>query len=124
MPLLPINGINIHYEILGDRKKGMPMCYTPGGQSGIESSNSSGLIDSILTDQVCILLWDRRNSTGQTGVNFADEESLCKPELQMQCEDLHALLFALDLLPIVLMGNSTGSSLSVDFAMRYPKAVR
>ena len=125
MPYLTCNDIQIYYELIGEwpcKTHSYPICITPGGQSGLESSRE--LANCLKTDHNCILLWDRRNSLGRSGVEFMDEMSINSPEMDIQCSDLRCLLAALEMPRIVLMGNGAGARLSLLYAALNPKRVR
>jgi pimeloyl-ACP methyl ester carboxylesterase len=73
---------------------------------------------------VSIVLWDRRNSGGKSGVCFDDELSLRHYEMEVQATDLFVLLSKVKLLPCALFGNSSGARLQLLFAALFPDAVR
>jgi pimeloyl-ACP methyl ester carboxylesterase len=70
------------------------------------------------------LVWDKRNTMGQSGADFRNETIvLMKPELEIQVDDLYKLMKCLGMFPAVFVGLSTGSILHMHMAARHPDAV-
>jgi 2-hydroxy-6-oxonona-2,4-dienedioate hydrolase len=114
MPMIEINGGRIAYELMGE---GDPLVLTPGGRFSMEFPGVRPLAQE-LAQHYQVLLWDRPN-TGASDVKF-DGES----ESIMHADDLAALLHALDLPPVILVGGSAGSRLSLVTALRHPEVAR
>ena len=110
-----INGVEIHYEIHGDR--GPWVALTPGGRRGLDEIRS--LAARVAAGGYRVLIHDRRNC-GASEASIAGEGA----EHEIWAKDLHALLSQLGALPAVVGGSSSGCRMSIDFALRYPQAVR
>jgi pimeloyl-ACP methyl ester carboxylesterase len=115
MPITQINGVNINYEVLGER--GPFIALSPGGRR--EMGNVRSLADRLARAGYRVLIHDRRNC-GVSDVAFDGSRS----EYEIWADDLHALLTQLDGLPAVLSGGSSGGRLALLFALKYPDAVR
>jgi pimeloyl-ACP methyl ester carboxylesterase len=115
MPITEINGVNINYEVLGER--GPFIALSPGGRR--EMGNVRTLADRLARAGYRVLLHDRRNC-GASDVAFDGDRS----EYEIWADDLHALLTQLNGLPAVLSGGSSGGRLALLFALKYPDAVR
>src|SRR5262245_36053183 len=115
MPHADINGVSIHYEILGER--GPAMMLSPGGRHAMGNIRSFAERMSALGYRV--LLHDRRNC-GTSDVGFDPRKS----EYEVWADDLHALAGKLSMLPLIAGGSSSGARLALLFALRYPQAVR
>jgi pimeloyl-ACP methyl ester carboxylesterase len=115
MPITEINGVNINYEVLGER--GPFIALSPGGRR--EMGNVRTLADRMARTGYRVLIHDRRNC-GTSDVAFDGSRS----EYEIWADDLHALLTRLDGLPAVLSGGSSGGRLALLFALKYPDAVR
>ena len=115
MPISEINGVNINYEVLGER--GPFIALSPGGRR--EMGNVRTLADRLAHAGYRVLLHDRRNC-GVSDVAFDGSRS----EYEIWADDLHALLTQLNGLPAVLSGGSSGGRLALLFALKYPVAVR
>jgi pimeloyl-ACP methyl ester carboxylesterase len=115
MPIIEINGVNINYEVLGER--GPFIALSPGGRR--EMGNVRTLADRLARAGYRVLIHDRRNC-GVSDVAFDGTRS----EYEIWADDLHALLTRLDGLPAVLGGGSSGCRLALLFALKYPDAVR
>jgi len=115
MPITEINGVNINYEVLGER--GPFIALSPGGRR--EMGNVRTLADRLAGPGYRVLLHDRRNC-GASDVAFDGNRS----EYEIWADDLHALLTQLNGLPAVLSGGSSGGRLALLFALKYPDAVR
>ena len=115
MPISEINGVNINYEVLGER--GPFIALSPGGRR--EMGNVRTLANRLAGAGYRVLLHDRRNC-GASDLAFDGSRS----EYEIWADDLHALLTQLNGLPAVLSGGSSGGRLALLFALKYPDAVR
>src|ERR1700719_4229451 len=97
MPVVNIRGVDIHYEILGDR--GPFVALQPCGRraEGVRS-----LPEKIAEAGYRVIACDRRN-TGASGIAIEGEA-----ENDEWAEDLHELLGRLDALPAYIGGRSSG----------------
>ena len=115
MPVAEVRGVDIHYEVLGDR--GPWVALQPGGRRGLAGVVSLGRKIAEAGNRV--LIYDRRNC-GASGVSFEGGNS----ENEIWAEDLRELLFQLDALPAFIGGSSSGCRLALLLALRHPAAVR
>lgn len=115
MPVVTVRGIEITYEILGER--GAFLALQPGGRRGLAGVRSLG--EKIAEAGFRVLVYDRRNC-GASSVSFEGGAS----ENEIWVEDLHALLGELDARPAHIGGSSSGCRLALRFALRHPQAVR
>jgi pimeloyl-ACP methyl ester carboxylesterase len=115
MPVANIRGLDITYEVLGER--GAWVALQPGGRRGLDGVKSLG--EKIAEAGFRVLVYDRRNC-GASSVSFDGGGS----ENEIWAEDLHALLGALDAAPASIGGSSSGCRLALLFALRHPEAVR
>jgi len=95
MPIAEINGVNINYEVLGER--GPFIALSPGGRR--EMGNVRTLADRLARAGYRVLIHDRRNC-GASDVAFDGNRS----EYEIWADDLHVLLTQLNGLPAVLSG--------------------
>ncbi len=115
MPTALIRGVNIVYEVLGDR--GPWVALITGGRRGHEEFVPLG---QKLADQgFRVLLHDRRN-TGASDVVIEGSES----EEEIWTDDLYELFKQLGGLPAFVGGASSGARTSILFALRHPEATR
>ncbi len=114
MPLAEIRGVNINYEVLGER--GGWVALSPGGRRAKEAVRP--LASRIATAGYRVVIHDRRNC-GASDVAFDPAQA----EDHAWAEDLHVLLERLGALPAWIGGGSSGCRLSLYFALRYPKDV-
>lgn len=114
MPVAQIRGIDIRYEVLGER--GPFIALQPGGRRGLVSVKPLG--EKIAEAGYRVIVYDRRN-TGASSVRI-DGNS----ENDVWADDLHALLGKLDALPAYIGGSSSGCRLAMILALRHPEAVR
>ena len=114
MPTLHINGTEVPHEIHGDT--GPWVALAPGGRRGMDEIRSLAI--RIGSAGFRVLICDRRNC-GAAPVSFGGGS-----EHGLWADDLHALLGHLGALPAFIGGSSSGCRMSIDFALRYPKAVR
>lgn len=114
MAVANLRGININYEVIGDR--GPWVALSPGGRRGLDGVRD--LAERMAPAGYRTVIYDRRNC-GATDVLIEGEES----EFVIWADDLYALLTELKALPAVVGGGSSGCRLSFTFALRYPEAV-
>jgi len=114
MPVATVRGVDINYEILGER--GPWVALQPGGRRALAGVKSLG---EKLAESGCrVLVYDRRNC-GASGVSFDGGGS----ENEIWAEDLRALLSQLDALPAYIGGSSSGCRLALLMALRHPADV-
>src|ERR1700681_310787 len=114
MPVASIRGVDLHYEILGER--GPFVALQPGGRragAGVRS-----LAEKIAEAGYRVIAYDRRN-TGASGIAIEGES-----ENDEWAEDLHELLGRLDALPAFIGGSSSGCRLAMILALRRSEDVR
>src|SRR5712691_1341626 len=104
MPVTNIRGIDINYEILGER--GPFVALQPGGRRAGAALRS--LATKIAEAGHRVIIYDRRNC-GASGIAIAGES-----ENDEWAEDLHELLARLDALPAYIGGSSSGESAGDD----------
>jgi pimeloyl-ACP methyl ester carboxylesterase len=114
MPVTQIRGLDIHYEVLGDR--GPWVALQPGGRRAGASLRS--LAAKIAEAGHRVLIYDRRNC-GASGIAIDGDG-----ENEEWAEDLHELLMKLDALPAYVGGSSSGCRLALILALRRPADVR
>ncbi len=114
MPVTNIRGIDINYEILGER--GPFVALQPGGRRAGAALRS--LATKIAEAGHRVIIYDRRNC-GASGIAIAGES-----ENDEWAEDLHELLARLDALPAYIGGSSSGCRLAMILALRRPEDVR
>ncbi len=115
MPSASLNGVDIPCEVLGN--SGPWVAINPGGRRGMAEIRS--LAARVAAGGFRVLIHDRRNC-GAAAVCVGGGNT----EHEVWADDLHALLQHLGALPAVIGGSSSGCRMSVDFALRYPQAVR
>ena len=114
MPIANIRGVDIHYEILGER--GPFVALQPGGRRGLSGVESLG--QKIAEAGFRVVVYDRRNC-GASGIAIEGESENIE-----WAEDLHELLARLDALPAFIGGSSSGCRLALLLALRRPEDVR
>jgi pimeloyl-ACP methyl ester carboxylesterase len=114
MPTANIRGVDINYEILGDR--GPFIALQPGGRRGLVGVKSLG--GKLAEAGYRVVVYDRRNC-GASGIAIEGES-----ENDVWAEDLHELLSGLDALPAYIGGSSSGCRLAMILALRRPEDVR
>lgn len=114
MQVAKIRGIELHYEILGDR--GPFVALQPGGRRGAVSVRSLG--QKIAEAGYRVIVYDRRNTGASTVAIEGDSEN------DVWAEDLYELLKSIDALPAYIGGSSSGCRLAMILALRRPEAVR
>jgi pimeloyl-ACP methyl ester carboxylesterase len=115
MPVTTVRGVEINYEILGER--GPWIALQPGGRRGLAGVKSLG--QKIAEAGNRVLVYDRRNC-GASGVSFEGGNS----ENEVWADDLHQLLLQLDALPAFIGGSSSGCRLALLAALRRPADLR
>lgn len=115
MPVANIRGVDINYQVLGERGPWVAM--QPGGRRGL--AGVKPLAEKIAEAGNRVLIYDRRNC-GASGVSFDGGNS----ENEIWAEDLRELLSQLDALPAFIGGSSSGCRLALLLALRHPAAVR
>ena len=115
MTIAHLNGVELNYEVHGSA--GPWVALMPGGRRGLDEIRS--LAQRIGAAGYRVLIQDRRNC-GASEVSIDGRGA----EHEIWADDLHALLQSLDALPAYVGGSSSGCRLSIDFALRYPQAVR
>ena len=115
MPIAKVRGVDINYEVLGERGPWVAM--QPGGRRGLLGVKP--LAEKIAEAGNRVLIYDRRNC-GASSVSFDGGNS----ENEIWAEDLRELMFQLDALPAFVGGSSSGCRLALLLALRHPAAVR
>jgi pimeloyl-ACP methyl ester carboxylesterase len=114
MPIMRVRGVDLVYEVLGDR--GAWVTITPGGRRGMAGERALGQM--IAEAGYRVLLHDRRN-TGASGIALNGES-----ESMEQAEDLLALMQGLKTGPAFVSGSSSGARMSLLLARHHPEAVK
>jgi pimeloyl-ACP methyl ester carboxylesterase len=114
MPVAKVRGLDIHYEILGER--GPFVALQPGGRRA--GASLRPLAAKIAEAGYRVIVYDRRNTGASTVSIEGDSEN------DIWADDLHALLGQLDALPAFIGGSSSGCRLAMILALRHPEAVR
>src|SRR5260370_25425506 len=109
-----IRGVDINYEILGER--GPFIALQPGGRRAGAALRS--LAAKIAEAGHRVIIYDRRNC-GASGIAIEGES-----ENDEWAEDLHELLARLDALPAYIGGSSSGCRLAMILTLRRPEDVR
>jgi len=115
MPQATIRGVEINYEVLGER--GPWVALQPGGRRGLEGVKSLG--QKLAEAGHRVLVYDRRNC-GASAISFDGGNS----ENEVWADDLHELLLQLDAAPAFIGGSSSGCRLALLAALRHPADVR
>jgi pimeloyl-ACP methyl ester carboxylesterase len=114
MPVTNIRGVDINYEILGDR--GPFIALQPGGRRGLVAVKPIGA--KLAEAGYRVIVYDRRNC-GASGIAIEGGS-----ENDLWAEDLHELMSRLDALPAYIGGSSSGCRLAMILALRRPEDVR
>ncbi|MGC2413913.1 MAG: alpha/beta hydrolase [Stellaceae bacterium] len=114
MPVTNIRGVDINYEILGER--GPFIALQPGGRRALNVVKPLGA--KIAEAGYRVIVYDRRNC-GASGIAIEGGS-----ENEEWAEDLHELLAGLDALPAYIGGSSSGCRLAMILALRRPEDVR
>jgi len=115
MPVATVRGVDINYEVLGER--GRWVALQPGGRRGLVGFKSLGQKSAEAGNRV--LVYDRRNC-GASGISFDGGNS----ENEVWADDLHELLLQLDTAPAFIGGSSSGCRLTLLAALRHPADAR
>jgi pimeloyl-ACP methyl ester carboxylesterase len=115
MPVSTIRGVNINWQLIGDRGPWLVM--TTGGRRGHEEFVP--LAQKIASHGYRVVLHDRRN-TGASDVLIEGDEG----EEVIWTGDMYELLRQQDAFPVFLSGGSSGARTSILFYLRYPEVVR
>ncbi len=115
MPVATVRGVDINYEVLGER--GPWVALQPGGRRGLVGVKSLG--QKIAEAGNRVLVYDRRNC-GASGISFDGGNS----ENGVWADDLHELLLQLDAAPAFIGGSSSGCRLTLLAALRHPADAR
>jgi pimeloyl-ACP methyl ester carboxylesterase len=114
MPVTSIRGIDINYEVLGDR--GPFVALQPGGRRAGAAIKS--IAAKIAEAGNRVLIYDRRNC-GASGIAIEGDS-----DNEEWAEDLHELLRKVDALPAYIGGSSSGCRLALLLALHRPEDVR
>ena len=114
MPIANIRGVDINYEILGDR--GPFVALQPGGRRA--GASLRPLATKIAEAGHRVIIYDRRNCGASS---IAIEGAAENDEWT---EDLHELLARIDALPAYIGGSSSGCRVAMGLALRHPEDVR
>ena len=115
MPNTNIDGVNIHYQIIG--ASGPWVALITGGRRGHEELLP--IARKLAAQNYRVLLHDRRN-TGASDVVIEGSEG----EEEIWTDDLYELLKSHGALPAFVGGTSSGARTSMLFYLRHPQAVR
>lgn len=115
MPLTKINGVNINWQVIGER--GPWVMATTGGRRGYDEFVP--VAQKIARNGFRVMLHDRRN-TGASDLWIDGDEGEEAPWLS----DMHELMRQNDALPAFFCGSSAGARTSIRFYLKYPQAVR
>ena len=115
MPVAQIRGLNIKYEIIGN--KGPWVALITGGRRGYQEFLP--LAGKIAVKGHRVLLHDRRN-TGASDIKLEAHEV----EEATWADDLRVLLDQLGAAPAFVGGSSSGARTAIMFGLRHPDAIR
>jgi pimeloyl-ACP methyl ester carboxylesterase len=115
MPITKIRGVNINYQIIGDR--GPWIMLTTGGRRSHDEFIP--LAKKLAARGYRVVLHDRRN-TGLSDVLIEGDAG----EEVIWTEDMRELMQGLGALPAFFGGSSSGARTSILFTLRNPDAVR
>jgi aminoacrylate hydrolase len=113
MAALETQGISLHYETFGDRRK--PPVLLLAGLGG--TGQTFGPVVSRFAERYFVVLPDQRG-TGQT---TRSEGGYTIPQV---ATDMAALIEHLDLGPVHVVGSSTGGMITQTMALDHPRTVR
>jgi pimeloyl-ACP methyl ester carboxylesterase len=114
MPVAKIRGLDLHYEILGER--GPFVALQPGGRRA--GAALRPLATKLAEAGHRVLIYDRRNCGASSVAIDGDSEN------EEWANDLHELLMQLDAAPAFVGGSSSGCRLALILALRHPEDVR
>ncbi len=115
MEVAKIRGVNIHYQVIGDR--GPWVALITGGRRGHDEFVP--LAQKLGKAGYRVVLHDRRN-TGRSDVKIEGDV----PEETLWLDDLHDLLKQLGALPCFVGGSSAGARTAMRFYVRFRNDVR
>jgi pimeloyl-ACP methyl ester carboxylesterase len=116
MPRIDIDGIGIGYDLIG--AEGAPAAViTPGGRYPRDTAGVPQLAEALAASGRRVLLWDRPGC-GDSDISFDGVSESGK-----HVDILVKLLRALDLGPVVMLGGSAGSRISLLAAAQAPDLV-
>jgi pimeloyl-ACP methyl ester carboxylesterase len=115
MPIANIRGVNIFYQVIGDR--GPSVALITGGRRGHDEFVP--LARKLANSGYRVVLHDRRN-TGRSDVLIEGDVA----EETLWLDDLHELLKQLNALPAFVGGSSAGARTSMRFYLRFRNDVR
>ena len=115
MPVAKIRGVNIFYQVIGDR--GPWVALITGGRRGHDEFVP--LARKLANAGYRVVLHDRRN-TGRSDVLIEGDVA----EETLWLDDLHELLKQLDALPAFVGGSSAGARTAMRFYVRFRNDVR
>ena len=112
MATIDVNGATLYYEESG---KGPSMLFIHGmaGFAGVWAEQIARLGDTFH----CVA-YDRRGHTR------SPKGSVTQESVELHADDAAALIQALHLAPVILVGSSGGARISIDLLRRYPGLVR
>lgn len=113
MPMAEIDGLEIAYDVIGD-KGAQPWVLTPGGRFSKDYGGVREVAESLANHGRRCLIWDRPNC-GASSVSFDGP-----PESVLQADALAGLLRHLEMAPAVIIGGSGGARVSLVTAGRHP----
>lgn len=114
MPIASVRGVEINYEVLGER--GPWVALQPGGRRAL--GGVKPLAEKLAEAGNRVLIYDRRNCGASEVSLIGDAEN------EVWVEDLRDLLMQLDAFPAFIGGSSSGCRLALLLALRHPDAVR
>ncbi|HEY3410743.1 MAG TPA: alpha/beta hydrolase [Propionicimonas sp.] len=112
MGAVDVNGAALHYEEAGSGP-GMLFVHGMAGFAGVWSDQMSRLADEFHT-----VAYDRRGHT-RSPRGAVTEESV-----ELHADDAAAMIQALELAPVILVGSSGGARICIDLLRRYPHLLR
>ena len=115
MPVANVRGVNIYYQVIGDR--GPWVALITGGRRGHDEFVP--LARKLAAAGYRVVLHDRRN-TGRSDVLIEGDVA----EETLWLDDLHELLKRLNALPAFVGGSSAGARTSMRFYLRFRNDVR
>ena len=124
MPFVKVRDVRLQYDLIGSPRTQDELetvVITLGGRSGINAARRLGSALANRVPGIRVLLWDRRN-TNCSGTKY-DRTPLVSEDV----DDLGALLDKLALSgtkKLILYGCSSGSRVSLMFAVKWPQLVR
>ncbi|HTV37576.1 MAG TPA: alpha/beta hydrolase [Xanthobacteraceae bacterium] len=115
MPISNIRGVNINWQVIGER--GPWVMATTGGRRGHDEFIP--MAQKIAKEGFRVMLHDRRN-TGASDLCIEGDEGEEAPWLP----DMYELMRSQEALPAFFCGSSAGARTSIRFYLKYPQAVR